>query len=71
MYSYTTPAIPVLPVEWVDTDYTAWIIETKAREIDKTGCSELVTHSRLVGSSRPPRPTTQSHANRDFAVSCK
>jgi hypothetical protein len=35
MHSYTTTAILVLPVEWVDTDYNAWIMaETKAREID-------------------------------------
>jgi hypothetical protein len=52
IHSYTTPLIPALPVEWVDTDYTAWIMaETKAREIDTTGWSELTTHNRLVGSS--------------------
>jgi periplasmic divalent cation tolerance protein len=30
-HSYTTPAILVLPIEWVDPDYNAWIMaETKA-----------------------------------------
>ena len=29
------PGYSCLPVEWVDTDYNAWIMaETKAREID-------------------------------------
>jgi hypothetical protein len=72
MHSYTTPAILVLPVEWVDTDYNAWIMaETKAREIDTTGSSELATDNRLVGSSSPPSPTTQSPTNRDFPVQCE
>jgi periplasmic divalent cation tolerance protein len=26
MHSYTTPAILVLPIEWVDPDYNAWIM---------------------------------------------
>jgi periplasmic divalent cation tolerance protein len=31
MHSYTTPAILVLPIEWVDPDYSAWIMaETNA-----------------------------------------
>jgi hypothetical protein len=35
------------------------------------GCSELATDNRLVGSSSPPSPTTQSYTNRDFPASCK
>jgi hypothetical protein len=31
-------------------------------------CSELAADNRLVGSSSPSRPTTQSYTNRDFAV---
>jgi hypothetical protein len=42
----------------------------RERAIDG-GCSELATDNRLVGSSSPPSPTTQSHANRDFPASCK
>ena len=31
MHSYTTPAILVQPIEWVDPDYSAWIMaETNA-----------------------------------------
>jgi hypothetical protein len=30
---------------------------------------ELAADNRLVGSSSPPSPTTQSHTNRDFRVS--
>ena len=33
--------------------------------------SELATNNRLIGSSSPPGPTTQSRINRDFPVSCK
>ena len=32
------------------------------------GCSELASDNRLVGSSSPPSPTTQSPSNRDFPV---
>jgi hypothetical protein len=32
------------------------------------GCSELATDNRLVGSSSPRSPTTQSPSNRDFPV---
>jgi periplasmic divalent cation tolerance protein len=33
MHSYTTPAILVLPIEWVDPDYNVWIMaETRAPE---------------------------------------
>ena len=42
----------------------------RERAIDG-GCSELATDNRLVGSSSPLSPTTQSHTNRDFRVSCK
>jgi hypothetical protein len=31
-------------------------------------CSELAADNRLVGSSSPPSPTTQSPSNRDFPV---
>jgi hypothetical protein len=31
-------------------------------------CSELAADNRLVGSSSPPSPTTQSYANGDFPV---
>jgi hypothetical protein len=34
-------------------------------------CSEQATNNRLVGSSSPPSPTTQSCANRDFPVQCE
>src|SRR6516225_1842066 len=36
-----------------------------------TSCSELATDNRLVGSSSPPSPTTQSCANGDFPVQCE
>ena len=33
-HSYTTPAILVIPIESVDTDYHAWIVaETKAADV--------------------------------------
>jgi periplasmic divalent cation tolerance protein len=32
LHSYTTPAVMVLPVEYVDPDYHAWIVqETNAK----------------------------------------
>jgi pimeloyl-ACP methyl ester carboxylesterase len=34
-------------------------------------CSEHAADNRLVGSSSPPSPTTQSYANRDFPVYCE
>jgi hypothetical protein len=43
--------------------------------LDSTRCLAFLrnnrTHNRLVGSSSPPSPTTQSHTNRDFRVSRK
>jgi hypothetical protein len=30
----------------------------------------MAAHNRLVGGSSPLSPTTQSHTNRDFPVSC-
>ena len=34
-------------------------------------CSEHAADNRLVGSSSPPSPTTQSYANRDFPARCE
>jgi hypothetical protein len=43
-----------------------------SREVPTSGLvaqrSELAANNRLVGSSSPPSPTTQSRASRDFPV---
>ena len=51
MHSYTTPAILVIPIESVDPDYHAWIVDETQ---DRVTASPL-SPSRLAGKMRGSR----------------
>ena len=51
MHSYTTPAILVIPIESVDPDYHAWIVD----ETQDSVTASPLSPSRLAGKMRGSR----------------
>src|SRR5689334_7005008 len=48
-----------------------WFGNIHGNNLQDAWSNKEVSYDRLVGSSSPPSPTTQSYANRDFPVQCE